>query len=119
MRKGLLAMAVAAVTITSGAAAQAATPLSAYIDANGFLNVQALTCAQLAATYQQDADMLMSWYSGWYNGLAKKHYLDAVKGKEAEHQVIMYCEANPNKLIIDAISVVFKVDRALLGIQAN
>lgn len=97
--------------------AHAQTDLSAYADANGFLDVQKLTCAQLAGTWQQDADMLTTWYSGWYNGLARKHYLDIRKGKEAEHEVIVYCKANPDKLIIDAIAVVFKDMRARLGIH--
>ena len=38
---------------------------------------------QLANTYQEDANALMSWYSGWYNGLAHKHYMDYKKGREA------------------------------------
>jgi hypothetical protein len=103
-------------TITcSGALAQ--TPLSTYADSNGFIDVQKLTCAQLAGTYQEDADALTSWYSGWYNGLAKKHYLDLRKGKVVEHEVIQYCKANPDKLIIEAIAVVFKDERAKLGIR--
>ena len=97
--------------------AQAQTPLSAYVDANGFLDVQTLTCAQLAGTYQQDADALTTWYSGWYNGLAKKHFLDFRKGKETEHEVILYCEAHPDIRIIDAIAVIFKDERARLGIE--
>jgi hypothetical protein len=35
---------------SSGALAQ--TPLSAYADGNGFIDVQKLTCAQLAGTFQ-------------------------------------------------------------------
>lgn len=97
--------------------ARAQVDLSTYADANGFINVQALTCAQLANTWQQDADMLTTWYSGWYNGLAKKHYLDLRKGKQIEHEVIMYCKANPGIRIIDAIAVVFKDERARLGIE--
>ncbi len=61
--------------------------------------------------------MLTTWYSGWYNGLARKHYLDFKKGKEAEHEVIVYCKANPDRLIIEAIAVVFKNMRARLGIE--
>ncbi|HMM90786.1 HdeA/HdeB family chaperone [Bradyrhizobium sp.] len=99
----------------SGALAQ--TPLSAYVDSNGFINVQTLTCAQLAGTFQEDADALTAWYSGWYNGLARKHYMDLRKGKVAEHEIILYCKANPEKLIIDAIAVVFKDERARLGIK--
>jgi hypothetical protein len=118
MRKALFIF--AAMTLLAGSGtAQAARHLSEYVDANGFLNVQALTCAQLADTYQEDANMLMSWYSGWYNGLAHKHYMDVLKGKAVEDQVIGYCQANPDKLVIDAISVVIKFDRALLGIQAQ
>jgi hypothetical protein len=97
--------------------AQAQVPLTAYVDANGFLDVQTLTCAQLANTFQPDADALTMWYSGWYNGLAKKHFLDYTKARETEHQVILYCEANPGVRIIDAIAVIFQDERARLGIQ--
>ena len=97
--------------------ARAQVDLSSYADANGYLDVQTLTCAQLANTWQQDADMLTTWYSGWYNGLARKHYLDVRKGKEVEHEVIEYCKAHQNIKIIDAIAVVFKDERAHLGIK--
>jgi HdeA/HdeB family len=96
---------------------KAQTDLSAYADANGYLNVQTLTCAQLANTWQGDADRLTAWYSGWYNGLAKKHYMDIRKGKDVEHEVILYCKANPDMKIIEAIAVAFKDERAKLGIE--
>lgn len=115
MRKLLLLLTSALALASSAASAQ--VPLSSYVDANGFIDVQKLTCAQLAGTYQEDADALTAWYSGWYNGLAKKHFLDLRKGKVAEHEVIMFCKANPEKLIIDAIAVVFKDERARLGIR--
>jgi HdeA/HdeB family len=86
--------------------------LSAYVDANGFIDVQALTCAQLANTYQSDANVLMAWYSGWYNGLGHKHYMDYKKGRELEHQVIEYCKAHPDERIIHAIGLMLKEDRA-------
>lgn len=114
MRLFVLATA-ATMAACSGAFAQ--TPLSAYADSNGFVDVQKLTCAQLAGTFQEDADALTVWYSGWYNGLAKKHYMDVRKGKVVEHEVIQYCKANPGKLIIEAIAVVFKDERARLGIR--
>ncbi|SDR64283.1 HdeA/HdeB family protein [Rhizobiales bacterium GAS113] len=112
----LLALAVSAAPMT-GAVAQTAVPLSAYVDANGFLDVQELTCAQLAGTYQEDANALSSWYSGWYNGLARKHYLDYRRGKEIEHEVIVYCKEHLDRKIIEAIAVVFKDERARLGIE--
>jgi HdeA/HdeB family len=115
MHKSLILATILLTTAISSARAQ--VDLSTYADANGFINVQTLTCAQLAGTWQGDADMLTTWYSGWYNGLARKHYLDLRKGKEAEHEVIVYCKANPDQLIIEAIAVVFKDMRARLGIE--
>jgi HdeA/HdeB family len=119
MRKILLSTTtVIAITIVSPMA-KAQVDLSTYADAQGFLDVQALTCAQLANTWQGDADRLTAWYSGWYNGLAKKHYMDIVKGKEAEHEVIVYCKANPEIKIIQAIDIVFKSMRERLGIKVQ
>ena len=46
----------------------------------------------------------MAWYSGWYNGLAHKHYMDYKKGRELEHLVIEYCKAHQDERIIHAIA---------------
>ena len=46
---------------TVGAAKADPVGLSAYVDANGFIDVTALSCADLANTYQGDANALMSW----------------------------------------------------------
>lgn len=115
MRKTILVAAIGMMITASSARAQ--VDLSTYADSEGFLDVQALTCAQLANTWQGDADRLTAWYSGWYNGLAKKHYMDIRKGKEAEHEVIVYCKAHPELRIIQAIDVVFKSMRERLGIK--
>lgn len=111
---------IASILFLAGVSASSAqVPLSSYVDANGFIDVQKLTCAQLAGTFQEDADALTSWYSGWYNGLAKKHFLDLRKGKVMEHDVIVYCKAHPEALVIHAIADVFKVEREVLGIKMN
>jgi HdeA/HdeB family len=117
MYKSLILAAILCTAEISTAPAQ--VDLSTYADGNGLINVQKLTCAQLAGTWQGDADMLTTWYSGWHNGLARKHYLDIRKGKEAEHEVIVYCKANPDQLIIEAIAVVFKDMRARLGTEMS
>jgi len=72
MRKVLISVAMGVAMMTAGSPAKAQVDLSAYADADGFLDIQALTCAQLAGTWQDQADLLSSWYSGWYNGLAKR-----------------------------------------------
>jgi len=117
MRKTLISVAMSAVIMTAGSGAKAQVDLSTYADANGFLDIQALTCAQLAGTWQDQADLLSAWYSGWYNGLAKRHYMDIRKGREAEHELIVYCKANPQLRIIQAIDIVFKSMRERAGIK--
>ena len=80
--------------------AYAQVELKTYADRDGYIDVQALTCAQLANTYQEDADYLTTWYSGWYNGLGKKHMMQVDRAKSLEHQVIVYCKANKEKKVI-------------------
>ncbi|MEW6450555.1 MAG: HdeA/HdeB family chaperone [Pseudomonadota bacterium] len=110
IRTATAALSVMAATFLSSQA-QAAVELSTYTDANGYLDVQALTCAQLANTYQEDADMLAAWYSGWYNGLAKKHYAHVTRVKSGEHQLILYCKAHPDLKVIQAIDILLKDEK--------
>ena len=105
--------------VSSVSMASAQVELSKYADANGYIDVQKLTCAQLANTFQEDADFLTVWYSGWYNGLAKKHLLKVDRAKTLEHEVIVHCKANPGKKVIQAIDVVFKTYRAERGIKVK
>src|SRR6516165_11678328 len=67
--------------------AVAQVDLTAYANKDGYIDVQALTCAQLANTYQEDADYLTVWHSGWYNGLAKKHLMKVDRARDLEHQI--------------------------------
>ena len=73
--------------------------LKTYADQDGYLDVQKLTCAQLANTFQEDADYLTAWHSGWYNGLGKKHMMLVDRAKSLEHQIIVHCKANQLSLI--------------------
>src|SRR5829696_2235166 len=107
-----------ALVICAGTA-QAQVMLSTYANKDGYVDVQKLTCGQLANTFQEDADYLSVWYSGWYNGLAKKHLVKVDRAKELEHEVIVHCKANQDKKVIQAIDVVFKKHRADRGIKVN
>jgi len=111
-----LILATAALVGLSISGANAQVELKTYADADGYLNVQKLTCAQLAGTFQEDANLLMTWYSGWYNGLGKKHFINIGRAKEAEHEVIVYCKANPKVTVIKAIGLVFDKMRKERGI---
>jgi hypothetical protein len=108
-----------AVMILSVGAAHAQVDLSTYADAKGDLDVQKLTCAQLAGTFQEDADFMTVWYSGWYNGLANFSKLKVDRAKELEHRVIVYCKANPDKKVITAMDINIKQMRKELGIKVN
>jgi hypothetical protein len=112
MKKGLTLSILAAIAVV-GAAKADPVDLSAYVDANGYLDVQALTCAQ------EDANLLAAWYSGWYNGLAHKHYLDWKNIREGEHLVIKHCQEHPDEKIIHAIDVVVNELRKAHGIKAD
>ena len=108
MRSMSFTMVGLAVFLATPSPTKAQVPLTAYQDANGFIDVQALTCTQLINTFQEDADTLAAWYSGWYNGLAKKHYAHITRAKSGEHQLILYCRAHPQLKIIEAIDVLLK-----------
>jgi hypothetical protein len=115
MRKILFLATIALAVASSDVQGQ--TDLTAYADAEGYIDVQALTCAALAGTWQGDADRLTTWYSGWYNGLAKKHFFNIARSKELEHEVIVYCKANPQIRIIEALDVMFKQEKLRAGFK--
>ena len=92
----------------SSIVAIAQTPLSNYANDKGYIDVQKLTCAQLAGTFQEDADFLGVRYSGWYNGLAKKHAIKVDRVKEGIHEVIVYCKDHQDKKVIQAIDAILK-----------
>jgi HdeA/HdeB family len=114
MRKLLLVTAAMMACAISGAHAQ--VELKSYADADGYIDVQALTCAQLAGTFQEDADLLTTWYSGWYNGLAHRHFISLPRSREAEHETIVFCKAHPEEKIIRAMGLVFDRMRKERGI---
>src|SRR6476619_7986665 len=111
-----LLVASALLSVLSVTTANAQVELKTYADKDGYIDVQALTCAQLAGTFQEDADLLTTWYSGWYNGLGKKHFINVGRSKEAEHETIVFCKANPNVKVIKAIGTVIDSMRKEKGI---
>ena len=106
--KAIAALLSAATLLASASLAPAQTELKAYADDKGYISVRKLTCAQLAGTFQEDADFLGVWYAGWYNGRNKRHMINVPRVKEGIHQTIVYCKDNPNKTVLEAIDVVIK-----------
>ena len=93
--------------------------MKTYEDASGNLDVQKLSCAQLAGTFQEDADFLTVWYSGWYNGFANYSKLKVDRAKEMEHRVIVYCKAHPDVKVITAMDINIKQLRKEAGIKVD
>jgi HdeA/HdeB family len=98
---------VAAGTLIASAS-EAQVELKTYEDAKGYINVKALTCAQLANTFQEDANFLGTWYSGWWNGHVKRHSINIGRTKEGIHEVIVYCKAHPDAKVVDAVEAYVK-----------
>ena len=82
--------------------------LKTYADEKGYINVRALTCAQLANTYQEEANFLGTWYSGWWNGHMKRHSININRTKQGIHEVIVYCKAHPDEKVVDAVDAYVK-----------
>ena len=83
-------------------------PLSNYADANGNIDIQRLTCAHLAVASPADIGMLVTWYSGWYAGLAKKRGINMARVQYAIRNVADYCKANRNQRLSEALNVLLK-----------
>jgi len=97
-----------AALLGSATASHAQVDLKTYADEKGYLNVKALTCAQLANTFQEDANFLGTWYSGWFNGHLKRHSININRTREGIHEVIVYCKANPDKKVVEAVEIYAK-----------
>ena len=105
---GFAALVASTALVGSVCASQAQTELKTYTDAKGYLNVRTLTCAQLANTYQEDANFLAAWYSGWWNGHLKRHTVNVARARAGLHDVIEYCKANPDTKVVDAVDTLVK-----------
>ncbi len=83
-------------------------PLSHYADANGNIEVRTLTCAHLNAASPAEADLLLAWYSGWYNGSAKRRGINLARVRYALRSVGDYCRRNPDKNLVQVMDLMLK-----------
>jgi HdeA/HdeB family len=85
-------------------------PLSNYADANGNIDIQRLTCAHLAAAPPIDIETLVTWYSGWYAGVAKRRGINLARVQYAIRNVADYCKANQNRKLGEALNILLKTE---------
>jgi HdeA/HdeB family len=95
-------------TAPSAAAPQPQSFLARYADANGNLDVRQLTCGHLDDTSVEEAELLLSWYSGWYSGVAKNRGINLARIRYAIRNVVAYCKGDRNKRLIDVMEQMLK-----------
>jgi len=79
-------------------------PLSQYADANGNIDVQRLTCGQIADAAIEDSSFFLSWYSGWYYGNEKKRGINPARVRYVIRSVVDYCKSNRDRKLTDVMA---------------
>jgi hypothetical protein len=79
-----------------------------YADASGNINAEKLTCAHLADTSPEEADLFFVWYSGWYNGVAKKRGINLAHVRSAVQTAVAYCKGNRDKRLVQVMELMLK-----------
>jgi hypothetical protein len=94
----------------SGAVQAAKVQLSQYADPNGELDVRRLTCAHIDAASPEEADVLLSWYSGWYAAAAKRRgaNISFARVRDAVRNVRDYCRVNGEKNLSQVMELMLK-----------
>jgi hypothetical protein len=82
--------------------------LGSLVNASGVVDVQRLSCAELADAAPDEARMFLSWYSGWYAGTAKKRGLNPSRTQNAIHAVMDHCKANRDKKIVQVMELMLR-----------
>jgi hypothetical protein len=84
--------------------------LSQYADPNGELDVRRLTCAHIDAALPQEADVLLSWYSGWYAAAAKRRgaNISFARVRDAVRNVRDYCRVNGEKNLSQVMELMLR-----------
>ncbi len=95
-------------TAPSAAAPQPQSFLARYADANGNLDVRQLTCGHLDDTSAEEAELFLSWYSGWYSGVAKNRGINLARTRYAIRNVVAYCKGDRNKRLSDVMEQMLK-----------
>jgi hypothetical protein len=95
-------------TAPSAAASQPQSFLARYADANGNLDVRQLTCGHLDDTSAEEAELFLSWYSGWYSGVAKNRGINLARTRYAIRNVVAYCKGDRNKRLTDVMEQMLK-----------
>jgi hypothetical protein len=79
-------------------------PLSQFADANGNIDVQRLTCGQVADAPADEVNFFLAWYNGWYYGTEKKRGINPARVRYVIHSVVDYCKVNRDRKLTDVMA---------------
>ena len=82
--------------------------LGSLVNPSGVLDAQRLSCAELADTSPDEAQLFLAWYSGWYAGTAKKRGLNPARTQNAIQGVMDYCKSNRDKKIVQVMELMLR-----------
>jgi hypothetical protein len=82
--------------------------LDSFVTAKGTIDASKLTCAEIADASPNEAAQFLTWYSGWYAGLAKKHGVNLAAAHHATLSVVDYCKLNRDKKIVQVMELMLK-----------
>jgi hypothetical protein len=78
------------------------------MDANGNLDVRQLTCGHIEDASAEEAELLLSWYSGVYSGSPKGRGINLARLRYNIRNVIDYCKANRDKRLSEVMERMLK-----------
>jgi hypothetical protein len=82
--------------------------LSKFADANGNIDIQRLSCGDLADSANGDAELFLAWYSGSYERPAKARTVNMARLRYAIRATVDYCKANRDKSLVKATELMMK-----------
>ena len=80
-------------------------------DQNQCFSGPTLLVERLRAMGRYVSDFFGAWYSGWYNGFAKKRAINVPWVNENIHNVIVSCKAHKDVTVIEAIDTILKAEK--------
>jgi len=101
----LPAQAPAPPSATSGQPPNPPPGLARYADANGNIDVARLTCGHVAEATNEEAELLIAWYSGSPGKTAKNHLINMARLRYAARKLLEYCKANRDQNLMTAMDM--------------
>jgi hypothetical protein len=98
----------AALAPAQGARTETRSALAKLADANGNIDVQHVTCGQLADASPAESELVLAYFSGWYGGVAKRRGINLARVRYAIRTVGDFCKVNRDKSLVQTMDLMLK-----------